>query len=99
MSPHRKRFSLAGRVSVLVDREIARVLSPELTELQSQVLDLLGVSASAYLDKTRNGLPPCGEIRSIDKFNVWKMGRIDDLDIRRQRWHPGRGSPKAACHQ
>ena len=32
--------------------EVIRVFPPELTELQRQVLRLLGVPASAYVDKT-----------------------------------------------
>lgn len=45
-------FSLAERVSVLADGEVIRIFPPELTELQRQVLGLLGVPASAYLDKS-----------------------------------------------
>ena len=44
-------FSLAERVSVLANGEVIRVFPPELTELQRQVLGLLGVPSSAYLDK------------------------------------------------
>jgi transposase len=43
-------FSLAERVTVLANGEIIRVFPPELTELQRQVLHLLGVPASTYLD-------------------------------------------------
>jgi transposase len=45
-------FSLAERVNVLADGQIVRVFPPELTELQRQVLRLLGMPASAYLDKS-----------------------------------------------
>ena len=45
-------FSLAERVSVLANGEVIRVFPPELTELQRQILDLLGVPASAYLAKS-----------------------------------------------
>jgi len=45
-------FSLAERVTVLNGAEVIRVFPPELTELQRQVLRLLGVPASAYVDKT-----------------------------------------------
>ena len=45
-------FSLAERVSVLANGEVVRVFPPELTELQRQVLQLLGVPATAYRDKT-----------------------------------------------
>ena len=45
-------FSLAERVTVLTGSQVVRVFPPELTELQRQVLHLLGVPASAYLDKT-----------------------------------------------
>jgi transposase len=44
-------FSLAERVSVLVNGEVVRVFPPELTELQRQVLQLLGVPDNAYRDK------------------------------------------------
>ena len=44
-------FSLAERVTVLSGTEIVRVFPPELTELQRQLLGLLGVPASAYLGK------------------------------------------------
>ena len=43
-------FSLAERVSVLAGGELARVFPPELTALQRQVLQLLGVPATAYLE-------------------------------------------------
>jgi transposase len=42
-------FSLAERVTVLAGTEVMRVFPPQLTELQRQVLGLLGVPASAYL--------------------------------------------------
>ena len=45
-------FSLAERVSVLANGEVVRVFPPELTELQRQILQLLGVPATAYHDKT-----------------------------------------------
>jgi transposase len=45
-------FSLAERVSVLAGAEVIRVFPPELTELQRQVLGLLGVPSSAYVGKT-----------------------------------------------
>jgi len=45
-------FSLAERVSVLAGEQIVRVFPPTLTELQRQVLRLLGVPASAYLAST-----------------------------------------------
>ena len=45
-------FSLAERVSVLANGQVVRVFPPELTELQRQVLQLLGVPATAYRDKT-----------------------------------------------
>ena len=44
-------FSLAERVSVLARGEVVRVFPPELTELQIQVLQLLGVPLTAYRDK------------------------------------------------
>jgi transposase len=44
-------FSLTERVTVLSGTEVVRVFPPELTELQRQVLGLLGVPASAYLGK------------------------------------------------
>ena len=44
-------FSLAERVTVLADTEIIRVFPPELTDLQRQVLRLLGVPPSTYLDR------------------------------------------------
>jgi transposase len=44
-------FSLAERVTVLSGTDVVRVFPPELTELQRQVLGLLGVPASAYLAK------------------------------------------------
>jgi transposase len=45
-------FSLAERVTVFAGANIVRVFPPELTELQHQVLRLLGVPASACVDKT-----------------------------------------------
>ena len=45
-------FSLTERVTVLANDEIIRVFPPELTELQRQVLLLLGVPASTYTNKT-----------------------------------------------
>ena len=45
-------FSLAERVTVLSGTEIVRIFPPELTELQRQVLSLLGVPASDYVNKT-----------------------------------------------
>jgi hypothetical protein len=45
-------FSLAERVTVFAGADIVRVFPPELTELQRQVLRLLGVPASACVDKT-----------------------------------------------
>jgi transposase len=45
-------FSLAERVTVLNGAEVIRVFPPQLTELQHQVLRLLGVPASAYVAKT-----------------------------------------------
>jgi transposase len=42
-------FSYAERVSVLAQGEVVRVFPPQLTELQRQVLNLLGVPFSAYL--------------------------------------------------
>ncbi len=42
-------FSLAERVTVLAAGEVVRVFPPTLTELQRQVLALLGVPASAYI--------------------------------------------------
>jgi hypothetical protein len=45
-------FSLAEQVTVLANDEIIRVFPPELTELQRQVLLLLGVPASTYTNKT-----------------------------------------------
>jgi len=44
-------FNLAERVTVLNATKVVRVFPPELTELQRQVLHLLGVPASAYVDK------------------------------------------------
>jgi len=44
-------FSLAERVSVLTQGQVVRVFPPQLTELQRQVLILLGVPSSAYLAK------------------------------------------------
>jgi transposase len=44
-------FSLAERVTVLSGTDVLRVFPPELTELQRQLLGLLGVPASAYVDK------------------------------------------------
>jgi transposase len=45
-------FSLAERVSILASAEVVRVFPPELTDLQRQVLHLLGVPASAYTDQS-----------------------------------------------
>jgi len=45
-------FSLAERVTVLSGTDIVRIFPPELTELQRQVLSLLGVPASDYVNKT-----------------------------------------------
>jgi transposase len=45
-------FSLTERVTVLANDEIIRVFPPELTELQRQVLLLLGVPTSTYTNKT-----------------------------------------------
>ena len=45
-------FSLAERVTVLNGAEVIRVFPPELTELQHQVLGLLGVPATAYAGRT-----------------------------------------------
>jgi len=42
-------FSLAERVTVLARGEVVRVFPPTLTELQRQVLALLGVPASTYI--------------------------------------------------
>ena len=42
-------FSLAERVSVLAHGDVVRVFPPQLTDLQQQVLNLLGVPRSAYL--------------------------------------------------
>jgi len=42
-------FSLAERVTVLAGKNVVRVFPPTLTELQRQVLGLLGVPTSAYL--------------------------------------------------
>ena len=42
-------FSLAERVTVLAGGEVVRVFPPTLTELQRQILALLGVPASAYI--------------------------------------------------
>jgi transposase len=42
-------FSLAERVTVLAGTKVMRVFPPQLTELQRQVLGLLGVPASAYI--------------------------------------------------
>lgn len=42
-------FSLAERVTVLAGAEVVRVFPPNLTDLQRQVLGLLGVPASAYV--------------------------------------------------
>jgi transposase len=42
-------FSLAERVTVLAGGEVVRVFPPALTELQRQVLALLGVPASTYI--------------------------------------------------
>jgi len=39
---------LAERITVLARSQTVRVFPPQLTALQSQVLDLLGVPASAY---------------------------------------------------
>jgi transposase len=44
-------FSLAERVTVLAAGKVARVFPPQLTDLQRQVLTLLGVPASAYIGK------------------------------------------------
>jgi transposase len=44
-------FSLAEAISVLADGEVVRVVPPKLTELQHQVLGLLGVPDSAYLTR------------------------------------------------
>ena len=41
--------SLAERVTVLAGAEVVRVFPPHLTDLQRQVLGLLGVPTSAYL--------------------------------------------------
>jgi transposase len=41
-------FSLAERITVLARGQTVRVFPPQLTDLQSQLLDLLGVPASAY---------------------------------------------------
>jgi transposase len=45
-------FSLTERVTVLANDDVIRVFPPELTELQRQVLHLLGVPASTYTNKT-----------------------------------------------
>ena len=45
-------FSLAERVTVLANNKAIRVFPPELTELQQQVLNLLGVPHSAYTVRT-----------------------------------------------
>lgn len=42
-------FSLAERVTVLAGTKVMRVFPPQLTELQRQVLGLLGVPTSAYI--------------------------------------------------
>jgi len=42
-------FSLAARVTVLAGADVMRVFPPQLTDLQRQVLGLLGVPPSAYL--------------------------------------------------
>jgi len=44
-------FSLAERVTVFVGADVVRVFQPKLTELQRQVLGLLGVPAAAYIGK------------------------------------------------
>ena len=41
-------FSLTERITVSARAQTVRVFPPELTELQSQILALLGVPASAY---------------------------------------------------
>jgi hypothetical protein len=41
-------FSLAERITVSARGQTVRLFPPQLTELQSQVLSLLGVPASAY---------------------------------------------------
>lgn len=41
-------FSLAERITVLRDGQPLQAFPPKLTELQLQVLDLLGVHACAY---------------------------------------------------
>jgi hypothetical protein len=41
-------FSITERINVLVDGQLLKVFPPKLTDLQRQVLDLLGVPASAY---------------------------------------------------
>ena len=43
-------FSLAERVTVLADGEVVRMFHPQFAELQQQVLNLLGVPRSAYLE-------------------------------------------------
>lgn len=40
---------MAERVTVLAGTEVLRVFPPQLTDLQRQVLGLLGVPAPAYL--------------------------------------------------
>jgi DhnA family fructose-bisphosphate aldolase class Ia len=45
-------FSLAERVTVFAGADIVRVFPPQLTELQRQVLGLLGVPATAYAGRT-----------------------------------------------
>jgi transposase len=42
-------FSLAERISILAGTDVVRVFPPKLTDLQRQVLDLLGVPASTYI--------------------------------------------------
>lgn len=42
-------FSLAERITLLANNNVVRVFRPALTELQRQVLALLGVPDSAYL--------------------------------------------------
>jgi len=43
-------FSLAERITILGDGQPLQIFPPKLTDLQRQVLDLLGVPASAYTD-------------------------------------------------
>jgi hypothetical protein len=41
-------FSLAERITVLSDGQTLKVFNPELTPLQQQLLDLLGIPKGAY---------------------------------------------------